>query len=468
MNKNFNIENETEELDGIQDPISEPLSDEELDLLRQSIDAQKVDRSRLAHYDNSDKAKAIRYAKKNILFVSIVAISVICIAVILIFGTVFAVRYAKSKPNTDDFVIYIGDETYIEEYDFAMREDALYIDMRKVAIEGDLIVSGTKSTASFSTPGGQYLSFENGSDLAIINGNKVEMGGFAEISEEFCMVPYKFLSNVLDIDGNGLRISYNSRDNTVEVKRRYNKIDGKQVFLDVFFSADDFEVITEPIDPDTLYKYNIDITPYLDSIKSEALLLVNKDKENYLGSTYTPSDLVYLECQTRDPLRDWEFQLCSDAANALYAMMLEMEQAGFTEIKITSAYRPYSYQESLFNSYVAEYKRNYGMSQAQAEAEAEKTSARPGSSEHQSGLCVDFVTDEYPKLTEEFERSEEFKWLSANAYKFGFILRYPREKEDITGYSYEPWHYRFVGREAATEIYNSGISLEEYLEDTES
>ena len=108
------------------------------------------------------------------------------------------------------------------------------------------------------------------------------------------------------------------------------------------------------------------------------------------------------------------------------------------------------------------------MSQAQAEAEAEKTSARPGSSEHQSGLCVDFVTDEYPKFTEEFERSEEFMWLSANAYKFGFILRYPKEKEDITGYSYEPWHYRFVGREAATEIYNSGISLEEYLEDTES
>lgn len=447
-----------------QEQISEQLTDEEIDLLRQSIDAQKVDRSQLPPHDNSDKAKAIRYAKKNLPFVSVIAISAVCITVILTLGIIFAVRYAKSRPNTDDFVISIGKETYIEEYDFAMREGALYIDMRKVAIEGGLIVSGTKNTASFSTPKGQYLSFEHGSDLAIVNGNKVELGGIAEVSSEICMIPYEFLSSVLDGSTNGLRVSYNSIDNTIEVKRRYEKVDGKQVFLDVFFKVDGFEVITEPIDPDTLYKYNIDITPYLESIKSENLLLVNKQEENYLGSAYVPKDLVHLECLTREPLRDWEFQLCSDAANALYAMMLEMELEGFTDIKVTSAYRPYSYQETLFNKYVADYKREEGMSQAEAEAEASKTSARPGASEHQSGLCVDFVTDKYTTLTEDFENSEEFEWLSKNAYKFGFILRYPREKEAITGYSYEPWHYRFVGREAATEIYESGLSLEEYLD----
>ena len=463
MNKNFNNDTESTVIDEVQDTPEEQLSDEEIDLLRQSIEAQRVDRSQLPHYDNSDKARAIRYAKKNLLLLSIIAICAICTVIISVLGIIFAVRNAKSRPNTDDFVIYMEKETYTEEYDFAMRKDSLYIDMRKVAKAGEMIVSGTKSTASFSTPAGQYISFEDGSELAIVNGNKVEIGGIAEVNDSVCMVPYKFLTSVLDGDSNGIRISYNSVDNTIEIKRRYNKIDGEKMFLDIRFDVSDFEVITEPIDPDTLYQYNIDITPYLDSIKSENLLLVNKKEENFLGRNHLPKDLVKLTCRTREVRRDWEFQLCADAANALYAMLLEMEQAGFTDIKVTSAYRPYSYQEELFKGYVAEYKRDYGMSQAEAEAEAAKTSARPGASEHQSGLCVDFVTDKYPSLTEEFEKSDEFKWLSKNAYKFGFILRYPKGHEEITGYSYEPWHYRFVGREAATEIYNSGLTLEAYL-----
>jgi D-alanyl-D-alanine carboxypeptidase len=70
------------------------------------------------------------------------------------------------------------------------------------------------------------------------------------------------------------------------------------------------------------------------------------------------------------------------------------------------------------------------------------------------------------ELTEAFEDTEAFAWLAQNAYKFGFILRYPKGKEDITGYTYEPWHYRFVGREAATDIYNGGTTLEQYLQPT--
>ena len=91
-------------------------------------------------------------------------------------------------------------------------------------------------------------------------------------------------------------------------------------------------------------------------------------------------------------------------------------------------------------------------------------SAAPGTSEHQTGLCLDFTTTKMQgNLTEKFEEEPAFAWLSQNAYKFGFILRYPQSKVAITGYSYEPWHYRFVGREAATDIYYSGLSLEEYL-----
>ena len=89
-------------------------------------------------------------------------------------------------------------------------------------------------------------------------------------------------------------------------------------------------------------------------------------------------------------------------------------------------------------------------------------SAYPGTSEHQTALCVDLITSS-GKLDVNFAQTEAFAWLSQNAYRFGFILRYPEGKEEVTGYSYEPWHYRFVGREAATDIHFGGLTLETYL-----
>ena len=97
-------------------------------------------------------------------------------------------------------------------------------------------------------------------------------------------------------------------------------------------------------------------------------------------------------------------------------------------------------------------------------AEASKTSARAGESEHQTGLCFDFITKWMNgNLDERFETTLAFAWLKENAHLYGFILRYPADKVAETEYSYEPWHYRFVGRKAAVEIYHSGMCLEEYL-----
>ena len=89
--------------------------------------------------------------------------------------------------------------------------------------------------------------------------------------------------------------------------------------------------------------------------------------------------------------------------------------------------------------------------------------ARPGTSEHQLGLALDIVSTSYTNLDKKQERTKEQKWLMANSYKYGFILRYPSDKCDITGINYEPWHYRYVGKAAAKEIYEKGICLEEYL-----
>jgi D-alanyl-D-alanine carboxypeptidase len=132
-------------------------------------------------------------------------------------------------------------------------------------------------------------------------------------------------------------------------------------------------------------------------------------------------------------------------------------------VYVTSADRSYAYQNNLFETYVKKY-TSVGMSREAAEAEVLKTSARPGTSEHQSGLCVDFITTSMTSLNnEDFEGTRAFEWLSKNAYKYGYILRYPEGKKAEVFYDYESWHFRFVGREAAPQIYFSGLCLEEFL-----
>ncbi len=120
-------------------------------------------------------------------------------------------------------------------------------------------------------------------------------------------------------------------------------------------------------------------------------------------------------------------------------------------------------QTRLFNNQVENYKSQV-YSEEKAKLQAGKWIAVPGTSEHQLGLAVDVVSVNNQTLDETQENTEEQKWLIKNSYKYGFILRYPTDKSDITGIGYEPWHYRYVGKEAAAVIKEKGICLEEYLE----
>ena len=234
------------------------------------------------------------------------------------------------------------------------------------------------------------------------------------------------------------------------------------------------------------YQYitDVDVAWLTTNLADAYLVLANKTSE--LESSYKPSPLTKLTCATLQSNRTYELE--SRAAQALYAMLAEMQAAGVSDIMVASAYRSYDYQETTYNNYVqeemryisvdarrffgedyikAEYldKGIYGLSLEDAHAVVQTYSALPGQSEHQTGLCVDFITSSMGNdLTEAFEETEAFAWLAQNAYKFGFILRYPKGKETITGYTYEPWHYRFVGREAATDIHNGGMTLEQYLQ----
>ncbi len=146
----------------------------------------------------------------------------------------------------------------------------------------------------------------------------------------------------------------------------------------------------------------------------------------------------------------------------LQDMLGDMSQAGLSPL-ICSSYRSQERQQELYDNKVQRVMAE-GVSLEAAQAEAARWVARPGTSEHQTGLAVDIVSLSNQMLDETQESTPEFQWLAENAWKYGFILRYPNDKSEKTGIAYEPWHFRFVGKEAAEEMHDLGLCLEEYLE----
>ena len=142
-------------------------------------------------------------------------------------------------------------------------------------------------------------------------------------------------------------------------------------------------------------------------------------------------------------------KLVKSAKDSLEKMIESAKNDGYT-IRVMSSYRSYNYQVNLYNRYV----------NTDGKEAADTYSARPGFSEHQTGLCVD-IDDSKINYTN-FEKSESFKWMQENAHLYGFILRYPEDKTEITGYTYESWHYRYVGKEIATYIKKHNITFDEY------
>lgn len=168
-------------------------------------------------------------------------------------------------------------------------------------------------------------------------------------------------------------------------------------------------------------------------------ILVNK--LYVLDKTYTP-DVEEIEGQ----------YLTLDAKKAYLEMKQQAQNDGIT-LTIGSSYRSYEEQEQLFDSYL----------NADEYSEVLTYSAYPGTSEHQTGLVIDFIEQGECDFDTCFEKTSSGIWLSENAANYGFILRFPQNKEDITGYMYEPWHYRYVGREVAQKIEKEKITLEEYI-----
>ncbi len=154
-------------------------------------------------------------------------------------------------------------------------------------------------------------------------------------------------------------------------------------------------------------------------------------------------------------------QLEERSAEAITRMVKDAKKQGMS-ISITSSYRTYMKQVSLFKNKIARLEKS-GQNHTNAVSEAGKVVAVPGTSEHQLGLTVDFVTGSYKKLDEGIKNTKEYQWVEEHAWEYGYVIRYPSGKSDITGIISEPWHLRYVGIPAAKLMTEQGICLEEFL-----
>lgn len=186
----------------------------------------------------------------------------------------------------------------------------------------------------------------------------------------------------------------------------------------------------------------------------DPLVLVNKTRK--LPDGYRPPDLVRPNVPFVPTAPAERRLMRREAAESLEELFAAAGRAGL-DLKAVSGYRSYESQAALYAYYV----------RTEGEQHASQYSARPGHSEHQTGLAMDVSCGAVGyRLEPSFAETKEGRWLAAHAADFGFIIRYPKGKEALTGYAYEPWHIRYVGRSVARDIAASGLTLEEYIEKT--
>ena len=267
-----------------------------------------------------------------------------------------------------------------------------------------------------------------------------------DFKEEYLADYIKYL-NVFDLDTTLYLVNNAFVD-------RLNTIDVYELYKDKFFIKENIELYLE-------YKDNFEETRDLiewvnckcykeyfkDPMDSDPSLgpLVIVSKIYYLGE-YEPNDLVDVDTKYAKS-SDWQLR---KEAYENYIEMYEAAKKDKMDFYITSAYRSYKYQIGIYNRYL----------QTDSQARVDSYSARPGYSDHQSGYTVDILKDGYSFDT--FKYSDEAKWLNDNAYKYGFVLRYPEDKQEITGYIPESWHFRYVGKEAAKIVKENDITFDEY------
>ena len=463
---------------------------------RREIEKQRKRRKRKQAWDV--------FMGRAILFLIIFA------ALAVLFCVGFAIHFNRTHPEkeiTHVLYQYGGAEGERLPEEQAVQEGVLYTDFTAAAEYLGLTQIGGADSMRFVIPREtsedsagdgreEEVVFRADSDLCEVNGQSVRLERKAVLFGDHYLVPASFITEYM----RGVTVV--QENNTVNITRTFTgedpdvlqfvlknaenpaplpedtsvgEVDPDAVVIPPVTASPD-PVVTvppettaaetdppTPPEPEITVEFSTDLSAYEEYMnpadRDAYLILVNY--ENLLDENHKPDDLTAL-ADTRKDGRNTQY-MRKAAAMALEALYIEMRAAGYTDVSVTSAYRSYTYQNSLFNMYTDnEMAKNPSLTRAQAEKITETYSARPGTSEHQTGLCCDMHNLGSADVA--FAKKDAYLWLRDNAWKFGFILRFPEDKQEITKISFEPWHYRFVGRYHAKAIYDAGLCLEEYLE----
>ncbi|WP_353855518.1 M15 family metallopeptidase [Bacillus sp. Bos-x628] len=201
------------------------------------------------------------------------------------------------------------------------------------------------------------------------------------------------------------------------------------------------------------YFNDIKVVSGLKTIQNPENILALVNKEYALPGTYKPSDLVVPKVEFSFSENIEKRYIRKEAAEALAKLFNRAKKENY-ELVAVSGYRSYDRQKTIFDSEV----------KIKGKEKAQEAVALPGESEHQTGLAIDISSKSAGfEISEKFGETPDGKWVAKNAYKYGFIIRYPKGKEDITKYEYEPWHLRYVGEEAAKAMHDHDLTFEEYM-----
>lgn len=286
-----------------------------------------------------------------------------------------------------------------------------------------MTVSGSYEELKLSSDTGAYAVFVPGKSTANINGVELDMPAPALLDNDMLWLPCDFIISTFE----GVTVTVDREKNKITVLREETEGSkpGKPIYADVTFNVEPPDQSDRILDMINSYDFLTDVSAalvYLNPADSKYLMLVNQT--NPLGQAYVPSPLEALD--RKITLYSNEIQLEKYARHALEAMFAELHTAGFDDVYVSSGYRSYSTQDTLFSYYVQEEINNNSLTEAEAKERVKKYSAPPGFSEHQSGLCTDLIVSGMTGLDNTFAGYPVYGWLIENSYKFGFVLRYPR------------------------------------------
>ena len=418
------------------------------------------------------------------LFLYLVSFAIITLIVVICIGC----KHNKTDaPEITDSKITVDyGETNVDKNESIssfLHNDVLYVNFSQLAIQCEMTITGSNNEQTFTVKNGdttESMTIKADSLIATINGVEVNMPYKAMLKNSNIWLSADFITKAV----HGVTVNYNSETKVLTCKRTELNAStpSNPLYENVTFAFN----ITKPIEtlqnPDSTspldssvtttrpvtetqkpaetekpkYDFVLDLSAYEQYMnpenKDDYLIIANRDK--LLSADYVPKDLTKVIKATSNADK---FKMTYVAAKAFEALVKEAD-ANNLNIYPCSGYRSYETQKYLFKNYVNGHINNDGMSYDQAVAYASTYSMIEGASEHQTGLTMDVNWTETT-----FGNTKESQWLEENAYKFGFVIRYPADKEEITGISWEPWHLRYVGRYHAERMTKLNMCLEEYL-----